>query len=544
MPDAFDSFPAVDDSGPPIAGFAVDRSAKGDRLRSADRLRQAWPGRPMTDAEVGLAPARRAGLGNAALPAKPVSDLPDAPWATPGKPANVFDQFDPDAFLKSTAGGMSDADVGLGGNQLPDAPWVGGNKPGMFDDLVPNAPSYGTGESAWEGYLKGASANWRDEIYGASKASGAPDWLGGFRAPIGAGRLAYEHLTGTRGPATEEYERARDEIRARQRAMQQQHPYAFGAGELGGAGASMLVAPGARAATVAGRLGNAALTGATYGAVAGAGEGEGAADTGKGALTGAATGATLGTVGAGAVEALSPIATRVANVYRGIRDPGLEAERRVAESYMADLQRAGLSLSSNEVREANIAGLPLAVADVGERTRALARSAANTSPEGRAALTEFTQERFEQQSPRIATYIRDMTGGGNATEDLERIQDVARRANRPAYRAAYAAGEDGLWTPELERLAGSPAVRHAMQNAVDRGRDRAVAEGMGAFNPGVTFENGIMQFGRGKGAPPYPNMQYWDYVQRELRDTQTAARRAGRNEEAGSAWHAPSLVAQ
>ncbi len=137
-----------------------------------------------------------------------------------------------------------------------------------------------------------------------------------------------------------------------------------------------------------------------------------------------------------------------------------------------------------------------------------------------------------------------MTGGGNATEDLERIQDVARRANRPAYRAAYAAGEDGLWTPELERLAGSPAVRHAMQNAVDRGRDRAVAEGMGAFNPGVTFENGIMQFGRGKGAPPYPNMQYWDYVQRELRDTQTAARRAGRNEEAGSAWHAPSLVAQ
>jgi Inorganic Pyrophosphatase len=254
------------------------------------------------------------------------------------------------------------------------------------------------------------------------------------------------------------------------------------------------------------------------------------AEGARGALTGAA----LGTVGAGALEALSPLGRHVGNVVRGIRDPDLEAQRRVAASMQADLQGAGLKISPQEAVEADIAGTPRALLDAGERTRALGRSAANTSPEARAVLGDFVQERFEQQSPRIATYIRDMTGGGNATEDLERIQDVARRANRPAYRAAYVAGEGGIWTPELERLAGSPAVRQAMQNAVDRGRDRAVAEGMGAFNPGVTFENGIMQFGRGRGAPPYPNQQYWDYVQRELRDMQTAARRAGRNEEAGA----------
>src|SRR6267142_2380527 len=91
-------------------------------------------------------------------------DLPDAPWATGGG--------------------------GGGGNELPDAPWAAGGQ------------QYGTLESAGEGYLKGASANWRDEIYGASKASGLPDWLGGFRAPVGAGRLLYEHGTGS---ATEEY---------------------------------------------------------------------------------------------------------------------------------------------------------------------------------------------------------------------------------------------------------------------------------------------------------------------------------------------------
>src|SRR5882672_2610117 len=477
-----------------------DQPEAASESETAARMRAAWPNRQLSDAQLGLAPSRGAGLGNTELPAG--SELPDAPWIK--KPANYFDRFDPDAFLKST------------------------------ETDLPNAPTYGTAESVYEGALKGASANWRDEIYGASEASGLPRALGGFRAPVGAGRLAYEHLTGTRGPATEEYERARDEMRARQRAMQTQHPMAFGAGELGGAAASILAVPGSSAATVPARLWNAAKTGAGYGALAGAGEGQGAADTWQQAGTGALTGAAFGTVGAGAAEALSPVVTRVGNAFRGLRDPDLEAQRRIAANIRADMQGAGLRFSPEEAAEADIAGTPRALLDTGENTRALARSAANTSPDARAALTEFTQERFEQQSPRIATYIRDMTGGGNATEDLERIQDVARRSNRPAYRAAYAAGENGLWTPELERLAGSPAVRSAMQNAVQRGRDRAVSEGYGAFNPGVTFENGIMQFGRGRGAPPYPNAQFWDYTQRELRDMATAAQRSGRNEEYGA----------
>jgi hypothetical protein len=494
------------DSSAAIAGFGIAK------------LRQAWPTQFVSDEQRGVVPRRRAGLAGVGVPPQAqVSDLPDAPWTKPANPFDKFD-FDPDDYLKAA------------------------NTPVTFDDLV---PQYGAGESAFEGALKGASANWRDEIYGASKASGLPEWLGGLRAPVGAARLAYERymqpksITGLvtgdmRGPIQKEYEKARDEMRAREAAMAQQHPYAFGAGELGGAAATMLAVPGSSAPTIAGRLGRSALTGAGYGALAGAGEGQGEegmlAEGARGALTGAA----LGTVGAGAAELASPIVSRVANVYRGIRDPDLEAQRRIAAAVRADMNSTGSRFSPQEVIESDIAGTPRALLDTGETTRALGRSAANTSPEGRAALQEFVHERFEQQSPRIAAYIRDLTGGGNATEDLERIGDVARRANRPAYRAAYQAGESGLWTPELERLASSPAVRNAMQAAVQRGRDRAVAEGMGAFNPGVTFDNGIMQFGRGRGAPPYPNMQYWDYVQRELRDMQTVARRAGRNEEAGA----------
>jgi Inorganic Pyrophosphatase len=437
---------------------------------------------------------------------------------------------------------------------------LGGDEAGgLPHGFVMDEPhSYGTAESALEGYLKGASANWRDEIYGASKASGLPDWLGGFRAPVGAARLAYEHYTqpgknlsslvtgDSRGPVQKEYERARDEKRRLEEEMQKQNPLSFGAGELGGAAASVLAAPEigmtrqavARLGPVAGRIAGSAGAGAGYGALAGAGEGEGAAGTAAGAVTGGLTGAALGTVGAGIAEAaapvLNPVVSRIGNTIRGWRDPEAEASRRVAQSIQSDLQAAGAPFTNEQIAEMNAAGTPRGLIHAGERTRALARSAANTSPEARTALTEFTQEGFEQQSPRIAGYIRNSVGGGHSVDDLQAIQDTARRVNRPAYRAAYEAGEDGIWTPELERLAGSPAVRRAMESAVERGRDRAVADGFGAFNPGVTFENGVMQFGRGRGAPPYPNMQYWDYVQRELRDMQSAASRAGHNEQASA----------
>ena len=444
------------------------------------------------------------------VPSAPPEAAPDASQA----PATAKPLFDPTQPFEAVAGAKPPFD--------PSKPY----------EAVPTS----TGEALYEGALAGASANWRDEIYGASKASGLPDWMGGFRAPVGAAMLAYEHATGKPGEASAEYDRATKEIRDRIATLRKEHPYAFGTGEIGGAVASLaLTRGGARAAGIGGRIAQSSVQGATYGALSGAGEGEGLQGKAVGAAEGAGTGAALGAVGATAAEVLTPLATRVANVVRGIRNPDDEAARRVAQAVQADFDRGGPALTPEDIAAANAAGTPRAVVDAGaENTRALARSAANTSPDARAALTEMTQERFEAQSPRIAGFIRQITGGANAGNDLEAIEQAARQANRPAYARAYAAGEGGLWNEELERLAGSPSVRRAMENAVERGRDRAVAEGYGAFNPGVTFENGIMRFGRGRGAPPYPNMQYWDYVQRELRDMSTAATRAGRNEEAGA----------
>jgi len=81
----------------------------------------------------------------------------------------------------------------------------------------------------------------------------------------------------------------------------------------------------------------------------------------------------------------------------------------------------------------------------------------------------------------------------------------------------------------MERLMGSPTFEDAMKRAVSTGKDRAIAEGYGAFNPGVTVENGLIKFTKTKptGVPQYPNLQYWDSVKRELDSMSNVARRQG-----------------
>jgi hypothetical protein len=236
---------------------------------------------------------------------------------------------------------LPDAPTDVSFDDLPDAP-----TDVSFDDLP---PTYGPGESAIEGFLKGASANWRDEMAGASAAAtaGLPEsvkrgiesqpFANAALSPIvGAARLAYEHFTKPQkglsdvitgkehqGAATREYERARDEVRRREEEMRRQNPLAFWGGEFGGGAASILVAPEAglarqavaRLGPVAGRVAGSAGAGAGYGALAGAGEGEETAGRASGAVTGGLTGAALGTVAGAAVEAARPLVRAAASRF-------------------------------------------------------------------------------------------------------------------------------------------------------------------------------------------------------------------------------------
>lgn len=388
----------------------------------------------------------------------------------------------------------------------------------------------GQGTALLEGALSGASAGFRDEIYGLSEASGLPKELGGFRAPIGAARVGYEKLTGQPGDATETYTKARDEKRDIQKSAKEQYPKTFLAGEVGGG----LALPGgamARGATMGGRMARGAAVGAGYGAASGAGAADSIWDVpvaaGAGAVVGAPIGAVAPPVVEGAVRAAGAIARPVVDTVRGAFRPADEASRRVLTAIERDVHadpNAATRLTPQEFAATPEASL----IDLGaDTTRALGRSAANTSPEGRGALTRTIDDRFEGQGPRITDWLRNTFNYPNAAAQQEAIETTARTVNNAAYRRAYRDGQNGLWSPELERLAGADAVTGAMQSAARKAKDEAIVSGYGAMNPRITFTpSGTIQFNRGpNGVPTYPDLQYWDLVRRELRD---AAINAGR----------------
>lgn len=323
-----------------------------------------------------------------------------------------------------------------------------------------------------------------------------------------------------------------DELKAVQdyaAAAKTQHPVANisgqvagGIGSLGGLG---MTATGARLLGMTGSLpqmiGRGAASGAAINAVDAAIRGN--EPVGAAAL-GGAVGAAAPVVGhvAGAVAA--PIATTV----RGFLNPTAEATRRVAGAVQRDVAAGSSGLTQPEFTAARAAGSPVNIMDLGgETTRALARSAANTSPEGRAILDRTINDRFEGQSNRLADWLRSTFNYPDAVAQQAALENTSRTVNRQAYRQAYDEGAAGLWSPELERLAGSNAVSTAMQNAAKSAKDEAIVSGYGAMNPRITFtEDGRIQFTRGpNGVPTYPDLQYWDLVRRELSD---AAQRAGR----------------
>jgi hypothetical protein len=397
-------------------------------------------------------------------------------------------------------------------------------------------PKYGAGESALEGTLSGVSANWRDEIYGASKASGLPEWMGGFRAPIGAGRLAYEKFTGEPGTATSTYDQAVQEMRSRHAGMQEQHPYAYGGGEFAGAIGGMAFAPGSRLPAGAGllaRLGQGAKVGAGYGAVAGAGASEGGPmETALGAGIGAATGAAGGAGGAALGEAGATVARPIMEKFRGWQDPSGKAAQRALEGIQSGQQALAAGKERNILPFNKLGTTPDAMlADVGgARTKEQIRNAGNVSPEAWGTLEKAFGERGEQTKARLGDSIRDLIPGKADTfaarQKLKADYDSQRTG---LYEKAYAAGDRLIDSPLLQRFGAMPMVQKAIKEAITTGKDRAVIEGHGTFNaPYVITPTGNLVVNRkANGVLEYPNLQFWDYVKKGLDNQSSMAFEAG-----------------
>ena len=145
-------------------------------------------------------------------------------------------------------------------------------------------------------------------------------------------------------------------------------------------------------------------------------------------------------------------------------------------------------------------------------------------------MNQALNARGEAQGARAITWLDNMFSFPNARAQQEALDATRRSATNQAYQTAERQGADGLWSPELERLASSQGVSDAMRTAVKTSQDEAVRRGMGGFNPKISFTpDGRIQFNRGPtGVPTYPDLRYWDQVRRELSD---AAMNAGRGTE-------------
>lgn len=449
----------------------------------------------------------------------------------------------PRAAVPSTPRVWGDAEAeqaGLYEQQVAQGPWAAFRKEptritvnppprDRFGERFNAAPRISQGGAFTEGVRSGATANFGDELAGVSAAAQTPNQLKNpFDFPTefarGLAQLGYEYLTGG-DDAAKRYAGRRDEIRADQKAAQEQYPATNIAGQVTGA-VALPVGGVLNAATLPVRMARGAAVGAGYGGLSGAGEGQTLEDRASRATTGALVGGVVGAAAPPVVEgaiqlgraAINPVVTGV----RGAINPEAEAARRVATAVERDLRadpQAVQRLTPQEFAASAQSGGPARIMDIGgETTRGLARSAANTSPEGRGLMNRAIDERFEGQGDRVTGWLRQTFNYPNAQAQQEALEKAASAVNRPAYRAAYSDGmKVMLWDDELKQLAQAPEIQAAIRIALPQLRNWAVKDGMappkGAFD--IVDGKTILKKTE-SGNTILPSLQYWDYVKRAL----------------------------
>lgn len=422
---------------------------------------------------------------------------------------------------------------------------------------VPEAPrQVTTGEAVTAGLAHGASFGAAPAIAGLSAAAGPEGEQTAFATDtpalaetaamtpilkpfIGAYKLLTEG-----NQRVQAYTEARDKALKNYEEIQKQRPITTALSSLAG-GLAVTPALGPlgtlRGASVLGRVAQGGKVGAVTGGLTGAGEatsrGEAPAEVGKQAAAGAGVGGVLGLGLGGAIETGSAAIRRGFNIARGHRDPELEAARQVA-----DAARRGAPATERLTQDplalqvGQQADTPVFNVDVmGAPGRRLLRRATNLSPEAQDVAAEAIFPRFAGQGERAGDWFLSRFGGGDTGGLLDALKRAAAAANRPNYQRAQMFADrlypQGIWSPRLEQLASSNALPAAARIASEKGSDRAVLEGTGGFNPGVSFNNGILTINRG-GRRGFPDLQFWDYTQRAMRDMAENARRAGNMSEA------------
>lgn len=454
--------------------------------------------------------------------------------------------------------GTSDAGPGAGGDPyagaVPYAPPPAPGTPGGSADPYAGAAAYeppppkarerqtGAGEAAVMGAVDTATMGLGPALAGSIQAVAAKgektaptlpeattpegeEANAGARSLAGVYGIVHDLFTGHPDPDVRRvYDKGRQDALADNELLQKQHAAAYTAGQLTGILAGGASGAGRGAATVLGRVAGAAKTGGIQGGLYGAGkstsEGNTPGQVIKDAGSGALTGAVLGGVGGGAVESVGELGSKIMSTVRGKTNPTREVAARVGSSLVVDADRAGgIPFTPEELRAANRAGTPIHVLDIGgEQTRGLAQSAAFASRGAKQALEDVINPRAASQGYRVGQRLRTLRGRPYADLDTEALKGMSRRANAGVYKTAYTAGDRVLWSRKLAELSSAPAVEAAIERAGKTWKNYAVADGLAAMNikyaPNVV---GDMSRTGGKGiANPEANLQFWDYVHREL----------------------------
>ena len=310
-------------------------------------------------------------------------------------------------------------------------------------------------------------------------------------------------------------------------------PLLFAMGGLAGLAATVVAAPAAvarvvapaltpfRGTTAMPRAANAALTGALTGGVYGAGTADGG-NMLQGAGIGAGTGAAIGPAGpllGASVRGVRNLATSA--VSRGTAAPSIverAAANRVNEALQRDTGAVNpLVRRSALLANAQTAGVPMILADTGEEaTRGLMRAATNTSPVARHVVNTAVNPRFEAQADRVRNTlapILNISPAGGTIARREALETQAAALNRPAYDAAYAAGQNGVWTQELAQLTRSQDVHEAIRAVGRPASADAALTGRRIVSPAFVSD-GAGGLRPASGA--VPTLEFWDHVHRNL----------------------------
>jgi hypothetical protein len=355
-------------------------------------------------------------------------------------------------------------------------------------------------DSAIEGYLTGAGAGFRDEIYAASKASGWPEALGGFRAIPGAVKLAVEKASGQPGEASKIYDQSIDEIRARQKSAQEDHPVAFGAAQIGGSllPASKVMKATGTGATLGGAMIRSGLAGTILGGITGAGDANGdLKDRAIGAAQGAAVGGIVGTV--------APVVGHVAGKGIAAITNRAGTEGAAAGKVLNAVERDGVTPATLQSRLDAI-GPQAMIADVGPNATQQAAVIAASPGQGQQTIRAAIDARNAGASGRVTDAVNTAMGGPVNYGQLEQAI-IQRRANasRPLYQQAYAIPLPPI--QEVQDVLATPTGRAAAARAARLSQDEGLP-----FDPNTV--RGV------------------DLIKRTLDDTVSEGQRTGRNNEA------------